>query len=78
MRGASGGPSGVPGAAVAAVRAGVDLMIVSGTPQELADAYEAVVAAVESGEIPRQRIDDSVERITQIKESYPLYEADAP
>ena len=78
MRGASGGPSGVPGAAVAAVRAGADLMIVSGTPQELADAYEAVVAAVESGAISRQRIDDSVERITQIKESYPLYEADAP
>ena len=80
MQGASGHRSagGVPGAAVAAVEAGADLLIVSGPPQEQADAHEAVVAAVESGALPRERIHDSVERITKVKESYPLYGANAP
>ena len=78
MRGASGGPAGVPGAAVEAVKAGADVMIVSGTPQEQADAYEAVVAAVESGEIPWERIYASVERILDVKKSYSLYEREAP
>jgi beta-N-acetylhexosaminidase len=60
-------------AAVAAVAAGADLLIISSLPEEQAAAYEAVVAAVESGEIPRERIDASVERIKHIKDRYPLY-----
>ena len=60
-------------AAVAAVKAGVDLLILSSSAQEQADAYEAVLAAVESGEIPEQQIKRSVERIVKAKRSYTLY-----
>jgi beta-N-acetylhexosaminidase len=72
MEGAKRGGT-VAGAAVAAVAAGVDLLIISSLPEEQAAAYDAVVAAVESGEIPRERIDASVERIKNIKDQYPLY-----
>jgi len=59
-------------AAVEAVEAGADLLIVSSPPQQQADAYDAVVAAVESGEIPRSRIRESVERLLRIKGRYDL------
>ena len=71
MAGAKGG--GTPAeAAVQAVQAGADLFIVSSPPQQQADAYDAVVAAVESGEIPRSRIEKSVERLLTVKERYHL------
>jgi beta-N-acetylhexosaminidase len=71
MAGAKG--SGTPAeAAVRAVRAGADLFIVSSPPRQQADAYDAVVAAVESGEIPRSRIEKSVERLLAVKEGYHL------
>src|SRR5215211_4783942 len=54
-------------AAVEAVEAGADLLVVS-SPQQQADAYDAVVAAIESGEIPRARIRKSVERLLEVKE----------
>ena len=63
-------------AALRAVEAGVDLLIISGPAEEQAAAYEAVVAAVESGEIPRERVDASVKRIESIKNRYPLYSED--
>ncbi len=72
MEGATRGRT-VAQAAVAAVAAGVDLLLISGPPEEQAAAYDAVVAAVESGEIPRERIDASVERIKNVKDRYPLY-----
>jgi beta-N-acetylhexosaminidase len=69
MAGAKGG--GTPSeAAVEAVKAGADLLVVSSPPQQQADAYDAVVAAVESGEIPRSRIEKSVERLLTVKERY--------
>ena len=69
MAGASGG--GPPGrAAVEAVEAGADLLIVSSPPQQQADAYDAVVAAVESGEIPEGRVRNSVRRLVEVKETY--------
>jgi beta-N-acetylhexosaminidase len=71
MAGASGG--GPPAhAAVEAVKAGADLLIISSPPQQQADAYDAVVAAVRSREIPRGQIEASVERILQVKEDYSL------
>ncbi len=76
MEGARRGGT-VAEAAVEAVRAGADLLVVSGLPEEQAAAYGAVVAAVESGDIPRERIDDSVKRIMNVKERYPLYVRDA-
>ena len=73
MEGAKRG--GTPAqAAVAAVEAGADMLIISGLPEEQAAAYDTVVAAVESGEIPRERIDASVERIRSVKNRYPLYD----
>lgn len=71
MEGATGG--GPPSdAAVEAVEAGADLLLISSPPQEQADAYEAVVGAVESGKIPRSRIEDSVRRLLRVKEEYDL------
>jgi len=75
MAGATGG--GTPArAAVRAVKAGADLLIVSSPPPQQAAAYDAVVAAVESGEIPRALIRDSVERVMEVKKEYPLYRAE--
>jgi beta-N-acetylhexosaminidase len=71
MAGAKGKDSPAE-AALQAVRAGADLLVVSSPPQQQADAYDAVVAAVESGEIPRSRIEKSVERLLTIKERYHL------
>ena len=69
MAGASGGET-PERAAVEAVKAGADLLVVSSPPQRQADAYDAVVAAVESGEIPERRVRDSVERLLGVKETY--------
>jgi beta-N-acetylhexosaminidase len=72
MAGASGG--GPPArAAVEAVDAGADLLIVSSPPQEQADAYDAVVEAVESGKIPRERVREAVGRVLEVKERYDLH-----
>ena len=69
MAGVSGG--GTPErAAVEAVKAGADLLLVSSPPEQQADAYDAVVAAVESGEITEERIRGSVERLLGVKETY--------
>jgi beta-N-acetylhexosaminidase len=74
MAGATGGGS-VARAAVGAVRAGADLLIISSPPEQQADAYDAVVAAVESGEIPRAQIRESVGRILRVKQKYDLHGA---
>jgi beta-N-acetylhexosaminidase len=63
----AGANSGGTPAAVEAVEAGADLLVIS-SPQQQADAYDAVVAAVESGEIPRARIRKSVERLLKVKQ----------
>ena len=71
MAGAKGG--GTPAeAAVKAVEAGADLLVVSSPPQQQAAAYDAVVDAVESGEIPSSRIEKSVGRLLTVKERYRL------
>lgn len=71
MEGATGG--GPPArAAVEAIGAGADLLIVSSPPREQADAYDAVVAAVRSGELSRTQIRESVGRILNVKEKYHL------
>jgi beta-N-acetylhexosaminidase len=75
MEGAKRGGT-TAGAALQAIEAGADLLIVSGPPEEQAAAYDAVVAAVETGEITRERIDSSVERIQNVKNRYSLYSED--
>jgi beta-N-acetylhexosaminidase len=71
MAGATGGGT-VADAAVKAVGAGADLLVISSAPQEQADAYDAVVEAVRSGDIPRSRVEESVGRLLAVKETYDL------
>jgi beta-N-acetylhexosaminidase len=69
MEGAMRGGT-VAQAAVDAVDAGEDMLLLSADPQEQVDAYEAVEQAVESGRISRERINQSVKRVLQLKEQY--------
>ena len=71
MEGAKRGGTSARAAVEAAV-AGADLLVLSGSIQEQADAYDAVVDAVESGEISRERIEASVRRIAELKNGYPI------
>jgi len=71
MEGAKQGGT-VAQAAVNAVSAGADMLIISSQPQEQADAYAAVVRAVEVGQISREQIDASLNRILKLKERYLL------
>jgi len=72
MAGASGG--GTPArASLEAVGAGADLLIVSSPPEQQADAYDAVVAAVESGRVPEANVRASVRRLIEVKEAYGLF-----
>ena len=56
-------------AAVEAFKAGNDLLLI---PADLGASYEAMVKAVRSGEIPRERLDHSVLKILKIKASLGL------
>jgi beta-N-acetylhexosaminidase len=56
-------------AAVEAFKAGNDLLLI---PADLAASYEAMVKAVRSGEISRQRLDHSVLKILKVKASLNL------
>ena len=51
-------------AAVAALKAGADLLLM---PEDFAEAYEGVLEAVDSGEISESRLDESVLRILERK-----------
>jgi beta-N-acetylhexosaminidase len=58
----------VPDAAVAAIRAGCDaLLICSGNVDVQAQALEALVKAVETGEIPLTRLDEAERRLRRAK-----------
>lgn len=63
-------PSGA--AAVAAVKAGDDVLII---PHDLPGAIDGVMKAVRSGEIPQSQIDTSVLKILKLKASIGLYKA---
>ncbi len=59
-------------AAVMAVKAGTDILLACHTLEVQAQIRTALVKAVESGEIPEQRIDESVNRILAAKEKFGL------
>ena len=59
-------------AAVMALQAGCDLLLM---PDGLAEAFEAVLAAVEDGPLPEARIDERVYRILQYKQALALLPA---
>ncbi len=62
----------VPEAAVEALRAGADMLMISGPLADQQAAYDAVLAAVRRGRIPRARLDQAVGRILAAKEDYGL------
>jgi beta-N-acetylhexosaminidase len=57
-------------AAVDAIKAGADIIML---PDHVDEAYQAILAAVKSGEIPESRIDESVARILAMKEKAGLF-----
>lgn len=59
-------------AAVLALQAGVDLLLM---PAGLAQAYDGVLAAVEDGRLTEERIDESVARILALKQQAGLLQA---
>jgi beta-N-acetylhexosaminidase len=71
-------------AAVRAVQAGVDMIIMSAEYSRQRLAREALVAAVRSGEIPRERLDEAVRHVLTVKARVgllgdgPSYEATCP
>jgi beta-N-acetylhexosaminidase len=62
----------LPAAAVQALRAGADLLYISGPASEQRAAYVAVLRAVRSGKVPRARLDEAVLRILDAKRNYGL------
>jgi beta-N-acetylhexosaminidase len=54
-------------AAVQAVQAGADLLLISGPPADQAAAIDAVIAAVRDGRIPRAQIDAAAARVLALK-----------
>jgi len=53
-----------------AFKAGVDLSFISHTHEWQEGAVERMVAGLESGDLPQERLDDAVERILKLKQKY--------
>lgn len=66
--------TGVPEAAVQAIQAGVDMVLVSHTPEVQQKTYDRLAEAIRSGEIPDSRVQEAVERITGLKQRYLSWE----
>ena len=62
----------VPDAAVEALKAGADMLYISGPSGDQQAAYVAVLRAVRSGEIKRSRLEEAVRRILSVKRDYGL------
>jgi beta-N-acetylhexosaminidase len=62
----------IPDAAVAAVKAGADLLYISGPEIEQDAAYDNVLRAVRSGEISGRRLNEAVLRGLSVKRDYGL------
>lgn len=60
---------GVGDSAVMSIKAGIDMLL---DPTDIDTAIDAVVQAVESGDITEDRIDDSVRKILALKEKHGL------
>jgi len=56
--------------AVQAIKAGVDLIMISHLHNLQKDAFEEIVKAVESGEIEEKLIDEALARVTKLKQKY--------
>ncbi len=58
--------SSVPKAAVAALAAGADLIRID-SPEDQAGVHEAIIAAVQSGELPEERLAQAASRVLELK-----------
>ncbi len=65
---------GVGRAAVLAVNAGADMVLIPWRPEKKTEVYEALRVAARSGEIPRARLDGAVRRILTAKVRRGLFE----
>lgn len=65
-------------AAVLAVEAGCDLLLVCHRAENLTAAYEALLSAVSEGKITGERLDESVRRILRVKENHGLTDEALP
>jgi beta-N-acetylhexosaminidase len=72
------GRFGINEAAIRALLAGADMLAVYWTPEKIRGVRNAIVAAIESGRIPRERLDDAVRRILTVKERRGLFSASPP
>ena len=75
--GAVTGRYGTGEAAVLAVEAGCDVLLVCRGQENLRQAYEALLAAVDGGRVTAERLDESVYRILKLKSDYALTNAPA-
>jgi beta-N-acetylhexosaminidase len=62
----------VPDAAVKAIQAGADMLFISGSEGDQQAAYTAVLRAVQSGSVPRGRVDEALGRVLEAKADYGL------
>lgn len=62
----------VPEAAVMAIRAGADMVFVSGSEGDQQAAYTAVLRAAQTGKLPRRRLNEALGRVLEAKRDYGL------
>jgi beta-N-acetylhexosaminidase len=62
----------IPPAAIAAVRAGVDCLMVLGSLTAQRRCFDALLAAAEDGTIPGWRLDEAVDRVRALRERVTL------
>ena len=65
---------GTPEAAVMAIEAGVDLILVCHTRSVQHETREAIIRAVRDGRISESRLDESVRRLRSLKDAYRMAE----
>ncbi|SDJ53455.1 beta-N-acetylhexosaminidase [Salimicrobium halophilum] len=65
-------------AALQTVKAGGDLLLMAHNPDLISAVSDSLKAAVENGEISEERINESVERIIQLKEKYQVSREKTP
>lgn len=66
----------VPEAAVRAIEAGVDVILLKDENALRGEVFDALVEAVESGRVSESRLDESVRRVLNVKDEYGLLSGD--
>jgi beta-N-acetylhexosaminidase len=61
-------------AAVTALKAGVDMLLIGHSREGMVEAFDAVVNAVADGDIAPSVIDGAVKRVLRLKEEFGLIE----